>query len=50
MYTGTQRTDLVLVEVEFEGLQLPHSVRYAPNLVFREIYHIQMSQATELRW
>jgi hypothetical protein len=44
-YTGergktTQSMDLVLVEIEFDGLQLPNCVRYTPNLVFREIYYI----------
>lgn len=41
---------LVLVEIEFDGLQLPDCVRYTPNLVFGEIYYIQMPQATKLGW
>lgn len=30
---------LVLVEIEFDGLQLPDCVRYTPNLVWRDLLH-----------
>lgn len=43
-------TDLILVEIEFDGLQLPYCVGYTPNLVFREIDYIQMPQAAKLGW
>lgn len=39
-YLHRELRDLVLVEIEFDGLQLPNCVRYTPNLVFREIYYI----------
>lgn len=40
--------DLILIQIEFDSLQVSHSVRDILDLVFWKIYHIQMAKTREL--